>query len=464
MRGNNNWNFTHYQPIPDYQADCISIHQVVPQDHGFRAFWSDKNQGECYVVHWRDLENGCHGETHTDQTQVYVTGLAQGRDYEISVTSPASARKSRSRIIRCGSAPGRVVNYLHPRDGIYSFSGKFLASPSIIRLDSGKLIVSMDVFEWHGGQNLTLLFESVDGGETWQYLTQLFPCFWGALFSHEDKLYMLAMTSEYGDLILGSSEDEGKTWSAPVTLFRASANGSVGGLHKAPMPVVESDGVVCTAIDYGSWETGGLRQAMLSIHADDDFMVASNWKLSELCDPCAALRADTGIIGRGLEGNTLVGPDGAWYNMLRLQLELDKENPAKALLLRANAELQELQYSGVVNFNGGNNTKFYVVFDRVSQRYWAVGNEIIDGDVNARTVLSLSVSQDLQQFRSVHKIVDVSEGDAAFVAAQYPSFVIDNDDLLIVSRTAINGADSFHNSNYITFHRVENFRSYASER
>ena len=33
------------------------------------------------------------------------------------------------------------------------------------------------------------------------------------------------------------------------------------------------------------------------------------------------------------------------------------------------------------------------------------------------------------------------------------------DDLLALSRTAFNGAHSFHDSNFITFHRISNFRT-----
>lgn len=42
---------------------------------------------------------------------------------------------------------------------------------------------------------------------------------------------------------------------------------------------------------------------------------------------------------------------------------------------------------------------------------------------------------------------------------QYPDMIIDGDDMLWVQRTAMNNARNFHDSNYITFHRLENFRS-----
>jgi hypothetical protein len=45
---------------------------------------------------------------------------------------------------------------------------------------------------------------------------------------------------------------------------------------------------------------------------------------------------------------------------------------------------------------------------------------------------------------------------------QYPHFVFDGDDIIFLSRTAYDdgqgGADNQHNANYITFHRINDFR------
>ena len=37
-------------------------------------------------------------------------------------------------------------------------------------------------------------------------------------------------------------------------------------------------------------------------------------------------------------------------------------------------------------------------------------------------------------------------------------FEFEGDDIIYLCRTAMNGAHSFHDSNYSTFHRVEDFR------
>ena len=47
---------------------------------------------------------------------------------------------------------------------------------------------------------------------------------------------------------------------------------------------------------------------------------------------------------------------------------------------------------------------------------------------------------------------------------QYADWLFDGDDIVFVSRTAFDdsegGAADYHNANYLTFHRIENFRQY----
>ena len=57
----------------------------------------------------------------------------------------------------------------------------------------------MDLFEGGAPQNLTLLFGSSDNGETWEYISELFPCFWGKMFIYDGALYMTGVSTEYGD-------------------------------------------------------------------------------------------------------------------------------------------------------------------------------------------------------------------------------------------------------------------------
>ena len=67
-------------------------------------------------------------------------------------------------------------------------------------------------------------------------------------------------------------------------------------------------------------------------------------------------------------------------------------------------------------------------------------------------------SDDLYNWRVAEDLLDYSAEDSKRIGFQYVDFLFDGDDLVYLCRTAINGANDFHNSNYITFHRIKNFR------
>ncbi|MFR1758296.1 MAG: hypothetical protein ACLSX2_01165 [Christensenellaceae bacterium] len=142
-----------------------------------------------------------------------------------------------------------------PQDERYSFSGRYLCSPSLAVLPSGALVASMDVYAPREPQNLTLVMISRDGGASWRPRCQLFPCFWGKLFVHAGALYMLGVSTEYGDLLIARSDDEGASFSAPTRLIPGSGRSARGGVHRAPVPVVEAGGRLYTAVEWGGWRT-----------------------------------------------------------------------------------------------------------------------------------------------------------------------------------------------------------------
>ena len=67
-------------------------------------------------------------------------------DAEYEFYLQAGAQKSRVRLARTSEAVGTVVNYLHPEDEAYAFSGRYLCSPSLVRHPEGFLLASMDLF------------------------------------------------------------------------------------------------------------------------------------------------------------------------------------------------------------------------------------------------------------------------------------------------------------------------------
>ena len=47
-------------------------------------------------------------------------------------------------------------------------------------------------------------------------------------------------------------------------------------------------------------------------------------------------------------------------------------------------------------------------------------------------------------------------------AFQYVDWIFDGDDILLVVREAMEDAANFHDSNYMTFYRIENYRQYLN--
>lgn len=135
--------------------------------------------------------------------------------------------------------------------------------------------------------------------------------------------------------------------------------------------------------------------------------------------------------------------------------------PGHAIVYEANPEAPEeiLKYSKCIKFDG-HASKFMIRYDAFTKEYFTLANYIYDYDkILARNVLSLMVSDDLDNWEVVKHVVDMRDASWEKVACQYPFFDFDKDDIIYLCRTAINNANSYHNSNYITFHRLENFRS-----
>ncbi|MBQ8186708.1 MAG: fibronectin type III domain-containing protein, partial [Clostridia bacterium] len=236
MKPETKWSYSPYTP-PLFDAGDIYICRIAPGKTSAVIEWlGDENAA--YTVHWTKRgENGWR-DTSVTGTSVTLTDLEDETEYEVQVA--CGTEKSRVRHVKTGFVPGdAVINYLHPEDGAYKFSGQYLCSPSMVRHPDGHLLASMDVFKGAAPQNLTLIFRSDDDGATWKYVCELFPCFWGRMFIHKGELYMLSCSTEYGDLLIGKSTDGGKTFSKPVCLLRGTGNQKEKGIHKNPQKMLE---------------------------------------------------------------------------------------------------------------------------------------------------------------------------------------------------------------------------------
>lgn len=472
MRGKSTWHYRPYTRLTQTDKRCLPyICRLAPYENTCQLEWMDNGFDGKHIILLSDKATGELRRFAADAYCVTLTGLKAACEYTVRVCREGTQGCSDTRLIRTGAIPGTVINYLHPDDDFYAFSGRCLCSPSIVRLPSGKLVVSMDVYAMHYPQNLTLLFSSEDNGKTWHYLTDLFPCFWGKLFTHRGALYMISTSSEYGFLLIGRSDDEGLTWTAPTPLFPGSGMRCEEGMHQAPNPVICHHGRIYTAVDYGTWDKNGHCSALVSAPEDSDLLCAQNWRMTELVPFSHQWEGAVPESRWGcLEGNAVVTPDGGICDVLRYQISyVFKDNAkrgsithGKALILYGDLEDNEraLRFGKFISFNGGM-SKFSIRRDEKTGAYISLVNRVTDADTPAqRNVVSLAVSMDMENWQIKKDLLDFSDMDPQKVGFQYVDFIFDGEDILYVSRTAWNGAVNFHDSNYITFHTLKDFRGF----
>ena len=459
MKGITSWSFERYRP-PVNDGTEIYICQIIPsRERIYLAYKCETVSGE-WRIHYRKKGSEDAWQTVcTGCDSVTLDSLDDLCDYELYVS--CGDKKSAVGYARTGECVGVTVNYLHPDDPKYAFSGQHPCTPSLLKHPDGYMLASMDVYDGRAPQNLTLIFRSDDGGATWYHYTELFPCFWGKLFMHRGDVYMLATSTEYGDLLIGRSPDGGKHFDVPTVIHRGSSECWTPGWHKSAMPVISHKGRLWTGVDYGCHKTGGHATCLLSVSESDDLLSASSWSISEPLPFDPSWEGAVSNDSRGfIEGNAVVFPDGEIGMIIRYMTHLGTPSWGVTGLLRGNAcePERQLEFYKFVRFSG-NMSKFDVLYDEVSRTYFSIINSIRDeSNVCARNVLALAVSEDLENWREVCDLLNYGSEDASKVAFQYVSFAFDGDDIIYLSRTAFNGAQNYHDNNYITFHRLRDFR------
>lgn len=457
MRCSEKWSVDYYTP-PNITNYNIIIDQVVPKEMSFYFSWSGGK--DLWNVFYRskgseDTWNVV--QTNVPNIEIFVHKTTEEYEFYVECGSDVSMLA----FVRTGYVPGTVVNYLHPEDTRYAFSGGHLCSPSLLAHPDGYLLASMDLFGRGTPQNLTMIFRSDDNGESWYHYTELFPCFWGTLFLHKGEVYMLGTSTEYGDLLIGKSYDGGKNWTRPTVIARGSCHKDISGWHKSAVPVVEYDGRIWCGVDYGGRSLGGYLTCMASADANGDLLDVKSWTITEPLPYNPEWEGAVKGDNRGfLEGNAVVIPGVGICDMLRYSTESGEPRFGLAGVLRADSKCPEkaLELYKFAKFDG-NMSKFYVQRDEQTGLYFSIFSRITeDGWVRMRNLLSLGYSRDIVNWTLACDLIDYTDGDPHQVAFQYPSFCFDGDDIIYLSRTAFNGAKNCHDNNYVTFHRIKNFR------
>lgn len=460
MQKSISWSYRPYRPY-FFEVGDVYICRVAPGKEYIHFEWLD-DSGLTYSVHYRkrgaeeyEVIENVIGSEYT------IEGLDADEDYEFFVSS--GEKKSRVRLARTSEAIGMVVNYLHPDDRAYEFSGRALCSPSIVRLPSGALLASMDLYAHAAPQNLTLVFRSEDNGVSWHYQNEIFPCYWAKMFMHRGKLYLLGTSTEYGDLLIGRSDDEGRTFGAPTVIRRGSCSNLAAGNHRTPQNIIEYNGRLYTSCEWGAWNVGYHAAAVISCDADADLLDADNWQMSEPVKFDPTWNGVEPYSSNGcIEGTVVVAPDGKLLEIMRYDMTKAQRKFGKALAYEIDTSdpSAPIKYSRPV-YMDGNHSKFVILKDETSGYYYSIISRITKNEeCNDRRLLSLVRSKELDAFELVCDLYDFRESAAPGEAGmQYVDFFMEGEDIYYLSRTAMNKAKNFHDANYSTFHTIKNFRT-----
>ena len=373
----------------------------------------------------------------------------------------------------------------------------YLGSPSIVRLSSGRLVASHDFFGV--GYNLqprnVSVYVSDDNGETWTFNSYIKHSYWTTLAVYNNMIYAIGTSSDYNaNVIIHRSSDNGASWNyngndEGVVLFNGSfATGST--------PIVIANNVMYRAIE--AWPAPSrwpddFHAAIIScdltksisLTDDDPIMSASNWRLT------SPLTFDRNWIPKSfpnislpgyLEGNVVVVPKPSSAELRVLNILRFNSAPLNdlAVILELNQTTNTLAFVSIINFPGGN-TKFSIRYDPVTQAYFSFVN------TRLRNVLGFSYTKDLVNLskwtvaadRLLYDDTGLTDTDSRrYTGFQYVDWQFDNltmplsdskasciewdcdggSHIIYLIRTSYRGANSFHNSNRITYKILRNYR------
>jgi hypothetical protein len=358
--------------------------------------------------------------------------------------------------------PGVVVDYIPASSGMY------IGSPSICILPDGDYVASHDCFGPSSGEfekGLTSVYKSSDRGKSWKKISEIHGQFWSNLFVHKNLLYIMGTWKHHGNLIIRRSTDGGITWSDPSD----STSGLLrtGEYHTAPVPMAVLNGRLWRAVEYAksfTTEWGKRYSAMvISAPIDADILNSANWTSSNSL-PCDTNYLD-GKFRAWLEGNALVTPDGNLIDFLRVATSEKGRDLAAVVNISKDGSTASFDPStGFIDFIGGAR-KFSIRYDEKSGLYWTIVNKIAEGlsDMDAgsvRNTLVLKCSADLRNWKVTETLL--YHPDVKKHGFQYIDWQFDGRDIIYLSRTAFDdqygGAHNYHDANYLTFHRIKNFR------
>jgi len=385
-----------------------------------------------------------------------------------------------------------------------------LYNPSLIRLDSGRLVAAyLESGKLAKQPSHSYIFTSDDHGLTWQKRATV-NIGQARLFPAGKSLYFIGSAG----LRIVKSDDEGSTWSEPSTLAK-------GQWHQTASNYWHANGCVYVALEkrvseeIKAWPVGELAPILMRGRIDADLTQAKNWTFaSELTFRDAlpgqkenyaqlnffgvpffsqnyprqiATAPKRGMAPMGwLETNVVQVPDPKHYwhdstgHTFYLLMRAHTGGTGYAALAKAVEYPDGSICTSLVQAPSGKHMlflplpggqmRFHIIYDEPTKLYWLLSSQATDSMTrpellpaerynlpnNERHRLVLHFSKNLVDWCFAGL---VAIGDTPGQARHYAAMAVDGDDLVILSRSGDARAKSAHDGNLITFHRIHQFRA-----
>ncbi len=411
---------------------------------------------------------------------------------------------------------GRPVRALAQAHGVFDQSPDAqnipLYTPSILRLDSGRLVgASERAVQWKkSGKPNAGIQTSDDGGKTWTLRAEATMTH-GRLFKAGKSVYYMGHSD---DLKIMRSDDDALTWSEPVRLTQGQF------WHATAANTWHANGNVylvmerVTSKEIKSFYVGLLAPVLLRAKESADLTRPESWTFaSELvfADIIPGYRQNNlqmdffGVPFFGqtypdlnfvapkrpmhpigwLEANVvqITDPDHYWHDPKGKTFHLFMRAHTGGTGYAAMAKVTENDDGTMTTslekvpsgktqlflpFPGGQ-MRFHITYDPRTRLYWLLGTQATDSMSRLETLDAkrFELPSNERQRLVLHyskNMVDwcfaglVAVGPKNVGSRHYASMDIDGDDLVILSRSGDEHAKTAHNGNIITFHRIKNFR------
>lgn len=397
-------------------------------------------------------------------------------------------------------------------EGIYCYS------PGIAKANGGRLVATLDlsgprIMELDGPKEKIeggrywqgKVYTSDDGGNTWDHRVN-FPYMHARPFISGESLYVLGQAD---DLVIIRSDDNGVTWSDPTFLTEGEF------WHQAPCNVHYANGCVYLVMekrvytDVDAWNVSGIAPILMRGKIGSDLTKRENWTFaSELVFRDAVPRSELDYFGvpffdsgekeksfvapkramapiGWLETNVvqIVDPNHYWYDpsghTFHLWARAHTGGAGYAAIAKVvenidgtmTTMLEKVPSGKTVAFVPcpGGQMKFHIVYDSVTELYWLLSSQATDSMTRAELLASDRVSlpnneRHRLQLHFSKNCIDwcfaglVDRGKSPREARHYASMIIDDQRLLILSRSGDERAKNAHDGNFISLHVIDNFR------